>query len=462
VAEGTYRLPAQLDLTNAVTVYSFGDRANTVIEADGTHRCVYLNDPEAVLDGFTVKGGRAVQGGGVYLDGGGTVRDCILVGNHADSEGGAVYLDEGGIVEHCFVTNNTARNRAGGVYGNRAGIVRNSTFMNNRTDRYDGGGAMLTVGAVMEDCLLIHNSAGDDGGGVQCGDNGGPDGGRVRRCVFQGNTAGDKGGGAFCWQGSVVEDCLFYENTANLGGGFGCRDGGTLRNGTVVLNVALSRGGGLWSEDGGSSWNTIVVGNTAPESRNVHAQGTAHTYGYCCTGPVAPGPGNISGNPLFADVDGEDFRLTAVSPCVDAGTNRPGPVVDLAGVPRPLDGNDDGSPREDIGAHEFAYSQADTDGDGMGDAAEVTAGTSPVDDEDYLRIAGVSAGHPFSLFWKTVEDRRYTVQTTTNLATPWTNVSDGAFTDMPGTGSWVFYTNGAYAGTPRFYRIGVTGPDGLE
>ena len=54
------------------------------------------------------------------------------------------------------------------------------------------------------------------------------------------------------------------------------------------------------------------------------------------------GEGNIDSNPLFADVQG---RLSAGSPCIDAGTNDPpGGLmpIDLEGNPRPLDGNGDG------------------------------------------------------------------------------------------------------------------------
>jgi hypothetical protein len=276
--------------------------------------------------------------------------------------------------------------------------------------------------------------------------------------VFYGNSADDKGGGAFCWQGSFVEDCLFYRNTANLGGGYGCRNGGTLRNATIADNRAWSYGGGLWSRDGGSSLNTIIFGNTAPGGEQTYGVGTAHAFSHCCSASSLPGTQNIAADPLFADPADGDYRLTAGSPCVDAGAVWPGLDRDVEGTPRPLDGDTNGVADVDIGAYEFAHPGADTDGDGMSDSAEKTAGTSPVDETDYLRIAGMPAGAPFSFFWDTVEDRVYTVLTTTNLLSPWTNVTDTAYVRTPGTGLPATYTNGTYTDSARFFRIGVTEP----
>ena len=95
------------------------------------------------------------------------------------------------------------------------------------------------------------------------------------------------------------------------------------------------------------------------------------------------GPGNIDIDPLFIDPDGPDddpdifednnYRLSADSPCIDAGDNTAVPddvTTDLNGNPRFVDdpatpdsGNPDGiNPIVDIGAHEFNC--VDDDGDG--------------------------------------------------------------------------------------------------
>ena len=84
-------------------------------------------------------------------------------------------------------------------------------------------------------------------------------------------------------------------------------------------------------------------------------------YSYCCTEPFAglpAGAGNIDpagispvaslpkymiamfGGQFVIDAgDPPDYRLSNASPCIDAGTNLVGVVDDLAGIPRPLDGD---------------------------------------------------------------------------------------------------------------------------
>jgi hypothetical protein len=82
--------------------------------------------------------------------------------------------------------------------------------------------------------------------------------------------------------------------------------------------------------------NCIVWGNTGQPDI---AGGSAATYSvtYSCVGTgVADGEGNISLDPLFVDLAGEDYHLRPSSPCIDAGSNDAPdlPDVDLDGYPR--------------------------------------------------------------------------------------------------------------------------------
>ncbi len=65
---------------------------------------------------------------------------------------------------------------------------------------------------------------------------------------------------------------------------------------------------------------------------------------------------NIDADPLFASAT--DFRLQAGSPSIDAADPASTLTSDLAGAPRPVDGDDDGLARADQGAFEFQPPEA--------------------------------------------------------------------------------------------------------
>ncbi len=97
-------------------------------------------------------------------------------------------------------------------------------------------------------------------------------------------------------------------------------------------------------------------------------------------------------------------------------------------------------------------SAGDNDGDGMNNASEITAGTSPVDPASLLRIISVGSevGGGTTITWEAIPGKIYRVEATGNLVTgPWTsiatNLTTGTYTDSnPGPGN-------------KFYRV-KTGP----
>lgn len=61
-------------------------------------------------------------GGGVWLNQGGTLRNCLIVSNGANKGGGVYFVYGSGVVQNCTIVNNWATNAAGGGEGGGGGV----------------------------------------------------------------------------------------------------------------------------------------------------------------------------------------------------------------------------------------------------------------------------------------------------------------------------------------------------
>jgi hypothetical protein len=93
--------------------------------------------------------------------------------------------------------------------------------------------------------------------------------------------------------------------------------------------------------------NCIIYSNVAPIDDNC----SGGTLSHCCTTPAAEGAGNITYLPAFQDATRGNYRLSALSPCINAGLNEAWmfTMPDLDGIPRIRNG------AVDMGAYEFAF-----------------------------------------------------------------------------------------------------------
>jgi predicted phosphodiesterase len=314
-----------------ITVTSVNGATNTSIlgASDGGNgpaaaRCVYISD--GLLTGFSIANGHTQttgdwgnyqRGGGVYLDGGGIVSNCVISGCSAAITGGGVDFDYGGTVVDCVIEDNAA----------------------SHNSDHGGGGVHLHDGALLDRCVVRNNSApghGADGGGLYFWS-----GGHARNCLIEGNAARNGGGGIYVKADAadaLIENCTVAGNSGEYGGGMYLH-GGTNRNCIIYDNTTTGAASTNW-----------VVGSGSP------------AFEYCCTAPTNGlsaygGAGCIDDAPRFVDVAAGNYRLRSYSPCVDAGANA---LVtcdqDRAGKPRLADGDRDGATTVDIGAYERAAS----------------------------------------------------------------------------------------------------------
>jgi len=325
-AGGEIRLD-QRNWQNNTTILS-GDINTVGVDTDNSYHVVTGSgtNSTAVLDGFTITAGNA----------NGTVTAAY---------GGGMYNQAGSpIVANCTFEENNANYAGGGV------------FNYNNTPQFIN-------------CRFLQNSVNYYGAGVFNDEHTGP---RMTNCLFYGNQSGTQGGGMY---NMILSDPV-------------------LVNCTFGLNTASGLGGGLFNDTGSALTiiNSILWGNSDSSGTGTSAQiqGGTSTVTYSCIQDDDPDDGsipyggaannNIDDDPLFRDAGNGDLRLSSDSPCVDVANDAAVPAdaadvdtdnnvaeqtpLDLDLLDRFADGDCDGIPTVDMGAHELVWVYiGDLDGD---------------------------------------------------------------------------------------------------
>lgn len=312
VGPGTYLEAITID--NSKSLMSTSGPESTIINASGLNKSV-VTIGFGFISGFTIKGGNAANGGGVYIVGGDVTNNIIE--NNSAGIGGAVYVQ--------------------GVYISGRAKVSNNVIRNNHTSSM--GGVYLAAGYSRLDVTGNHfeRNTGTTGTGVYLG---GYQTVNVNNNVFKNNA----GSAVFStwYNTSVISNNLFIGNYAGIGLGQYAKANivnNTITGGTFgVLGASgCDRGCSLLR-------NSIVWGNTT----NIQAPLT-----------IERSITASSINPMF--VGGDNYRLRAGSPAIDTGANTSslGVTKDMDGISRPQDGDKlgagstgDGSDY-DMGAYEY-------------------------------------------------------------------------------------------------------------
>ena len=287
------------------------------------------------------------------------ISHSVLFCNFSREHGGALNAEKSKVViRDCNVSNNLTYTEIDTVYFMYGGGLR---FINCEVDitttdfRYNNGQGAIGGALSLDRCAV-----------------------KIDRCKFEHNF-GINGGGLYLirsndWDCSITNS-LFANNTSgHFGGGLAISDSSPLvSNLTVTNNLSIGVNcGGIffYQQSSPSVWNCIVYGNANDIPLEEPVQMWSWTYeGYApefhnCL--VQYGLENISNNeiiqvyencldedPLFAAPEDENYRLSAESHCINAGSlETPAEILtglDLDGHQRVSDG------RIDLGAYEFDF-----------------------------------------------------------------------------------------------------------
>ncbi|MCH7528340.1 MAG: right-handed parallel beta-helix repeat-containing protein [Candidatus Marinimicrobia bacterium] len=132
---------------------------------------VMLKMKGGLLEGFTIRDGVSLQGGGVHAAGSAVIRQCVFDNNRAindshtnDGYGGGIYLEGTARVQNCLVINNLADITGGGIYISEQAVdvrIINSTIYGNRANG-QGGGITRAFGdgaVLVQNSIIIENEA---------------------------------------------------------------------------------------------------------------------------------------------------------------------------------------------------------------------------------------------------------------------------------------------------------------
>ena len=362
LADGTYTGPSNRGIDfngKAITLKSRNGPGRCLINCESRDRGFYFHRSESqmsVLEGVTILGGWASQGGAIYCSSRAspTIRNCILRDNRATS-GGAIACDyeTSPVVDRCLIYANAADSSGGGINGSYAALTLTNCTISYNTTKGSGGGLQFYGGSQMNAsrCTFAGNVAQSQGGAVYFSE-GSP---VFSNCVFIDNASSYSAGGMYCAYGAspVVLNCTFRGNKAtSRGGGIVCSGSGTV---TLVNSAFVSHTQHAVLCEWGATvtvMNCLFHENQPGDYRDDQAN-AVYTGGTQINGLSSLNANNISGDPRFAFPN--DTRLLADSACIDRGLNNPArslPDTDLDGNPRVLDGDGDNAAVVDIGAFE--------------------------------------------------------------------------------------------------------------
>ena len=213
-----------------------------------------------------------------------------------------------------------------------------------------GGGIFNTNSSpVISNCVITNNATntGGNGAGMYNEALSSP---TLNNCMILSNTTDGQGGGMYNLESSpTLINCDILKNTAGSGGGFYNDNSSSpvLNNSIIWANVASASGNQIYIADGAFTLNYSCYSNSTPST------GIADLT--VASGSFSDINNNITSNPKFANFV-NDYRLTLVSPCVDAGLDSyTTEATDIRGSDygRKLNKSSVSTGTVDMGAYEF-------------------------------------------------------------------------------------------------------------
>jgi hypothetical protein len=245
VAPGLYGLSSgevfPIAMKNGVVLASESGAAATVIDAQATGRILQCTDLDSAtaISGFTMTGGEAASGGGIYcLESFLKISDNIITGNlatAASGRGGGIYCAGGTprIVNNDIVGNTARHYMGGGIYCNGSSALIEANTISRNKAVFGGGVFNENASPIIRSNLVEGNHATQTGAGLDCYMGSAP---LIQGNVVVGNSAEANGAGIACCDTSapIIMHNTIAGNVAIYGGGIR-----TLRNSAALIDANI-------------------------------------------------------------------------------------------------------------------------------------------------------------------------------------------------------------------------------
>ncbi|MCH2146545.1 MAG: hypothetical protein MK073_01840 [Phycisphaerales bacterium] len=207
----------------AITITGVKGADATTINGNSANSVIVVQDCDSItIDGFTIRDGNAITGGGVNSSNSvARLQNCIITNNSSNNNGAGVFADGGTfLLYNCNVKNNVAGGAGGGLYFRD--LINSSV-----------------IGAE------VSNNSAVNGGGAYIKD-------MLSQFIFSSsevsnNACVNNGGGLYVKNSMMtMVDNAIINNESNKGGGLFTYAGGNVsfENGSLQGNSALDAGGG--------------------------------------------------------------------------------------------------------------------------------------------------------------------------------------------------------------------------
>ncbi len=273
----------QLVISDDVTVTGLG-ASTLAVDAGGSSRVLQITSGTVDINGLTISGGNADQGGGIKneLAATTTLTGLVVNGNTATSgdysAGGGIWNQGDLTIAGSTISNNNTTVGFGSGAGiwNRGGLTVTGSTITGNSSVADGGGIYSTPGSdevTIVDSTISNNYAADDAGGVFILSGSGNINTIIGSTISGNTAAGDDGGGIWSYRGilEIANSTISGNSAVDIGGGLHRYGSGSasVSHSTITGNSSEYGGGVYFADSTLTLGHTLITGNTATTANEI-------------------------------------------------------------------------------------------------------------------------------------------------------------------------------------------------